>query len=311
MKYCYGVDIGGTTVKLGLFTDEGKLIEKWEIVTNTENKGEAILPDVCGTIKENINKNKLDKSMIIGLGVGIPGPVDKFGRVKSTANLGWDFKDIKLELEEGLDLPVKVGNDANIAALGEMWVGGGAGYENLIVITLGTGVGGGIIINGRPLVGEHGAGGEIGHMRVNMQEETVCGCGRKGCLEQYASATGIARLARKRLEKDGAPSLLREREVSAKSVFDCLKEGDAIATEIVEEFSGILGDAIASLCVVVDPAVVVIGGGVSKAGEILIQYVKKHFEAVAFFANTELKFALAELGNDAGIYGGAKLILGE
>ena len=309
MKYCFGVDIGGTTVKIGLFTTEGELLEKWEIKTRTENKGEAILPDIAESLKRKMEEKGLAVQEMSGIGLGIPAPVDAKGVVQNTANLGWGYKEVKREMEELTGLPVEAGNDANVAALGEMWLGAGKGRENMIMVTLGTGVGGGVIVNGRPLVGAHGAGGEIGHLCVNYEETEHCGCGKTGCLEQYASATGIARLARKRLEKDDADTVLRGRHLSAKSVFDALKEGDKVAEEIVEEFGEYLGHALANLAAVTDPAVIVIGGGVSRAGEILLGYVEKNFQKKAFFSNKDTEFVLATLGNDAGICGAAKLIL--
>lgn len=309
MKYCFGVDIGGTTVKIGLFTTEGELLEKWEIKTRTENKGEAILPDIAESLKRKMEEKRLAVQEMSGIGIGIPAPVDAKGVVQNTANLGWGYKEVKREMEELTGLPVEAGNDANVAALGEMWLGAGKGQENMIMVTLGTGVGGGVIVNGRPLVGAHGAGGEIGHLCVNYEETEHCGCGKTGCLEQYASATGIARLARKRLEKDDADTVLRGCHLSAKSVFDALKEGDKVAEEIVEEFGEYLGHALANLAAVTDPAVIVIGGGVSKAGEILLGYVEKNFQKKAFFSNKDTEFVLATLGNDAGICGAAKLIL--
>ena len=309
MKYCFGVDIGGTTVKIGLFTTEGELLEKWEIKTRTENKGEAILPDIAESLKRKMEEKGLAVQEMSGIGIGIPAPVDAKGVVQNTANLGWGYKEVKREMEELTGLPVEAGNDANVAALGEMWLGAGKGRENMIMVTLGTGVGGGVIVNGRPLVGAHGAGGEIGHLCVNYEETEHCGCGKTGCLEQYASATGIARLARNRLEKDDADTVLRGRHLSAKSVFDALKEGDKVAEEIVEEFGEYLGHALANLAAVTDPAVIVIGGGVSRAGEILLGYVEKNFQKKAFFSNKDTEFVLATLGNDAGICGAAKLIL--
>lgn len=309
MKYCFGVDIGGTTVKMGLFTTEGDLLDKWEIKTRTENGGEAILPDIARSLQEKMEEKKIKELQMSGIGVGVPAPVGSDGVVKNTANLGWGYKEVKKELEELTGQRVKVGNDANVAALGEMWLGAGKGQKNMVMITLGTGVGGGVIINGKPVVGAHGAGGEIGHICVNEKETISCGCGKKGCLEQYASATGIVRLAKERLAKDEDPSLLREGEVSAKAVFDALKEGDAVAEEIIEEFGQYLGHAMANVAVIVDPSVIVIGGGVSKAGEILLKYVEKSFKEREFFANAGTKFVLATLGNDAGICGAAKLIL--
>ena len=309
MKYCFGVDIGGTTVKLGLFTTEGEIIDKWEIKTRTENQGEAVLPDIADALKKKLAEKQIEKNQVEGIGVGVPAPVDAEGVVQNTANLGWGYKEVKREMEELSGMKAEIGNDANVAALGEMWLGAGKGRKNIIMVTLGTGVGGGIIVDGKPLVGAHGAGGEIGHLCVNYEETDHCGCGNTGCLEQYASATGITRLANIRLAKDDKESVLRGQEISAKTVFDAVKAGDAVAEEIAEEFGKYLGYAMANLAAVVDPAAIVIGGGVSKAGEILLKYVEKNFKERAFFANKDTEFVLATLGNDAGICGAAKLIL--
>lgn len=309
MKYCFGVDIGGTTVKLGLFTTDGEIVDKWEIKTRTENQGEAVLPDIAEALKEKLEEKKIGRDEVEGIGVGVPAPVNAEGVVQNTANLGWGYKEVKREMEELSGMRAEIGNDANVAALGEMWLGAGKGRKNIVMVTLGTGVGGGIIIDGKPLVGAHGAGGEIGHLCVNYEETDHCGCGNTGCLEQYASATGITRLANIRLANDDAKSVLREQEVSAKTVFDAVKAGDAVAKEIAEEFGKYLGHAMANLAAVVDPSAIVIGGGVSKAGEVLIEYVEKNFKERAFFANKDTEFVLATLGNDAGICGAAKLIL--
>ena len=309
MKYCFGVDIGGTTVKLGLFTTEGEIIDKWEIKTRTENQGEAVLPDIAEALKKKLAEKQIEKDQVEGIGVGVPAPVDAEGVVQNTANLGWGYKEVKREMEELSGMKAEIGNDANVAALGEMWLGAGKGRKNIIMVTLGTGVGGGIIVDGKPLVGAHGAGGEIGHLCVNYEETDHCGCGNTGCLEQYASATGITRLANIRLAKDDKASVLRGQEVSAKTVFDAVKADDEVAKEIAEEFGKYLGHAMANLAAVADPSAIVIGGGVSKAGEVLLQYVEKNFKEKAFFANKDTEFVLATLGNDAGICGAAKLIL--
>lgn len=309
MKYCFGVDIGGTTVKLGLFTAGGEIVDKWEIKTRTENQGEAVLPDIAEALNAKLAEKKIGRDEVEGIGVGVPAPVDAEGVVQNTANLGWGYKEVKREMEELSGMRAKIGNDANVAALGEMWLGAGKGRKNIIMVTLGTGVGGGIIIDGKPLVGAHGAGGEIGHLCVNYEETDHCGCGNTGCLEQYASATGITRLANIRLAKDDTSSVLRGQEVSAKTVFDAVKAEDAVAKEIAEEFGKYLGHAMANLAAVADPSAIVIGGGVSKAGEVLIEYVEKNFKERAFFANKDTEFVLATLGNDAGICGAAKLIL--
>lgn len=312
MKYCFGADVGGTTVKLGLFTEGGELVDKWEIITRTENKGEAILPDIVKSLKAKIQEKGIMPDEVIGVGMGIPAPVNSEGIVEKTANLGWGYKEVKRELQELTGWKVAIGNDANVAALGEMWKGAGHGEKNMIMVTLGTGVGGGAIIEGKPLIGAHGAGAEIGHICVNDSEERVCGCGKKGCLEQYASATGIARLARERLRADEKVSVLREKDleqIDAKEVFDALKGGDEVAEEIVEKFGEYLAKGLATVAVVLDPNLFVIGGGVSKAGEILIPYVQKYYQKSAFFANKEVKFTIASIGNDAGICGAAKLLL--
>ena len=309
MKYCFGVDIGGTTVKMGLFEETGAILEKWEIKTHTEEEGKAILPDVAASIKEKMNEHQLASEDIIGIGAGVPAPVTEEGVVFGSANLGWKYKEVKKELEELTGLSAEVGNDANVAALGEMWKGGGAGYKNLIMVTLGTGVGGGVIVNGKILNGSTGAGGEIGHICVNYEETEVCGCGGRGCLEQYASATGIVRLAKRKLAGETRETILNGEELSAKAVFDAVKAGDVVAKEIAETFGNYLGRALANLAIVIDPSVFVIGGGVSKAGEILLNYIETPFQEHAFFANKDVKFSLATLGNDAGICGAAKLIL--
>ncbi len=307
MKYVFGVDIGGTTVKIGLFDVEGNVLDKWEIPTRTENEGEEILPDVADSIREKMKQ--MDKEAIAGIGVGAPGPIDADGVVHRAVNLGWKTFNVKETLEALINLPVRAGNDANVAALGEMWMGGGKGYKDLVVVTLGTGVGGGIIVDGRMVSGSTGAAGEIGHIHVDDTETDVCNCGNKGCLEQFASATGITRLANKKLASTDMDSVLRSGEVSAKAVFDAVKARDPLAMEVAEQFGKYLGDALAAVAGVVNPEAFVIGGGVSKAGEVLIDYIRPHYEKSVFQGSREVKFALATLGNDAGIYGAAKLVL--
>ena len=307
--YCFGIDVGGTTVKCGLFRTDGTLVEKWEIPTRKENNGDQILPDVAAAVNAKIEEKGISKDDVEGVGIGVPGPVNSKGEVDRAVNLYWGYKDVAGEMEELTGLPAKAGNDANVAALGEAWKGAAAGSSDVIMVTLGTGVGGGIIVDGKIVTGHHGAGGEIGHLCVNYEETDHCGCGNTGCLEQYASATGITRLANIRLAKDDKASVLRGQEVSAKTVFDAVKADDEVAKEIAEEFGKYLGHAMANLAAVADPSAIVIGGGVSKAGEVLLQYVEKNFKEKAFFANKDTEFVLATLGNDAGICGAAKLIL--
>lgn len=308
-KYIFGVDIGGTTVKLGFFDREGTLLDKWEIPTRTEDGGCNILPDVAESISEKLKEKEVAIEDVAGIGVGAPGPIDGEGVVHRAVNLGWGVFSIKKTLEDILHLPVMAGNDANVAALGEMWKGGGRGSRDMIMVTLGTGVGGGIITNGRILTGVCGAGGEIGHVHVEDAETESCNCGNYGCLEQYTSATGITRLANKKLAGCDKESVLRGGEVSAKTVFDAVKQKDALAMEVAEEFGKYLGDGLAVIASVINPDTIVIGGGVSKAGEILMDYIKPHYEKNVFHGSREVNFALATLGNDAGIYGSAKLVL--
>lgn len=310
-QYGFGVDVGGTTIKMGFFDGEGNLLDKWEVKTDTQNQGNRILDDIAEEIQGKLKERDIQKSQVAGIGLGVPGPVKADGTVVKCINLGWGVFNVEQALQEKTGLPVRAGNDANVAALGEMWKGGGKGCKNLLLVTLGTGVGGGIIIEGRMVAGSNGAGGEIGHMCVNEQETENCPCGKKGCLEQYASATGIVHMVEKALAESDTESTLRQAApLTAKDVFDEAKKGDAFAKEQVGQMGRILGTAIANVACIVNPEIIVIGGGVSKAGNILIDVVEKHFREKTFHACRNAEFALAELGNDAGIYGAAYLILG-
>lgn len=311
-KYAFGIDLGGTTVKLGLFDGEENLLDKWEIPTRTEDGGKEILPDIAKSIKEKVAEKNIAKEDVLGVGIDVPGPVLEEQVVNRCVNLGWGVIDVSKELGSLLDgIVVKVSNDANAAALGEQWKGGGEGHNNVVMVTLGTGVGGGIILDGKILSGVHGAGGEIGHMKVNDEETETCGCGNKGCLEQYASATGITRMGHKFLKENTRPtSLVDDDTLSSKVIFDAAKTGDEVANQIVEKFGQILGKALANIAVVVDPDVFVIGGGVSKAGQILIDTVGKYYREFAFHATSHIELNLAKLGNDAGMYGAVKTVLG-
>ena len=309
-EYVFGVDIGGTTVKLGLFDNSGNVLDKWEIPTRTENGGTNILPDIAQSIQDKMSEKNIDKDNVAGVGVGAPGPVDGAGIIHKAVNLGWNEMNLKQELSTLLSgMRVEGGNDANVAALGEMWKGGGQGYGNLVAVTLGTGVGGGIIINGKIMTGATGSGGEIGHIHVEDEESEACGCGNYGCLEEYASATGITRLANRKLQASDKGSVLRQGEVSAKTVFDAVKAGDELAIEVAQQFGEYLGKGLAVIAGVINPEIFVIGGGVSKAGEVLFDYIRPAFDKTVFHGCKDTKFALATLGNDAGIYGAAKMVL--
>ena len=305
MKIGFGVDLGGTTVKIAVFEETGKMLSKWEIPTVTENNGQKILPDIADSIRAYIQKEGVTD--VLGIGIGVPGPVDTRGVVNGCNNLGWGVVPVEKVLGELTGFLVKAGNDASVAALGESWAGG-KDCENMVFVTLGTGVGGGIVVEGKLLYGAHGAGGEVGHMVMNPHETVQCSCGKYGCLEQYGSATGIVRLAKEALAKSITPSALRGAEkLTCKDVFDAAKAEDALATEVLEQVYAYLGAAIANICNTVDPEAVVLGGGVSKAGQVLLDGVEKAFHKYVFHAASGCQFALASLFNDAGAYGAFKL----
>ena len=309
-KYGFGVDVGGTSVKMGFFETDGKLLDKWEIRTNTNDKGKEILPDIARAIDNKLAQEGISKNDVEGVGIGVPGPVRTDGVVNICVNLGWGVMNVAEELSGMTGLKVKVGNDANVAALGEMWQGGAKGSSDVILVTLGTGVGGGIIVDGKIVAGFDGAGGEIGHITVNNDEIEPCNCGQYGCLEQYTSATGIVRMAKRKLAKTADDTKLRSyTRLSAKDVFDEAKKGDEVALGLVDDLGEILGSALSNMACVVNPEVIVIGGGVSKAGQILIDTIQKHYVETAFHACRNTRFELARLGNDAGIYGSMRMIL--
>ena len=310
-KYCFGIDVGGTTVKMGLFTTEGELLDKWEIPTRKEDGGAYFLNDVAASVEAKLAEKNIAKEDVAGAGIGVPGPTLDTGYVSICVNLGWKDKNPANELSELLSIPVKAGNDANVAALGEMWKGGGEGYLDVVLLTLGTGVGGGIIINGEIAPSHRGVGGELGHITVNPDEEATCNCGNHGCLEQYASATGVVRIAKKLLAASKEESSLRTLEtVTAKDVFDAAKTGDHLAVEAVEVLGKYLGLVVANVALTVDPDVFVIGGGVSKAGQVLIDVITKYYHKFAkIIGDNKAKVVLAKLGNDAGIYGAARMVL--
>ena len=280
--YGFGVDIGGTTCKIGLFDMSGQIIEKWEIPTNTSHAGTLILDDIASALHTKIEEKAISLDDVQGIGLGVPGPVGKDGTVYKCINLGWDVFNVEESLAKKTGLYVKAGNDANVAALGEMWQGGAKSHQNVVMMTLGTGVGGGIILDG---------------------------CGNKGCLEQYASATGLVRMAKKKLENDQRDSQLRQYpKFNAKNIFDAAKDNDPVAVELVEDFSSMLARAMAHIAVVVDPEVFVIGGGVSKAGDMLLEGIRRKYQEIAFHACKATTITLAKLGNDAGMYGCVRLL---
>ena len=310
-KYIFGIDLGGTTIKLGLFDTAGSLLDKWEIPTRTEDAGKYILTDIALSMNQALERHGIDHNDLLGAGLGVPGAVLEERFVKPCVNLnGWGGFDVAEHFSALCCCPVKVANDANAAALGEMWQGGGKGCSNMVLVTLGTGVGGGVIVDGKLITGIHGSGGEIGHITLQPDETEPCGCGKYGCLEQYASATGIVRQAKKLIAEYDTPSSLRAfDQLTAKDVLDCAKAGDELAVRVAEIFAQTLGQALVAVSCSCDPEVFVLGGGVSKAGNYIVDLVQKHFVRFAFPATEPTRFGLAILGNDAGIYGAAKLIL--
>lgn len=310
-NYCFGIDVGGTTVKMGLFRIDGQVLDKWEIPTRTENGGEAILPDIAASAMAKLEEKGISKDDVAGIGIGIPGPINDKGIVPHTANLGWGYKEVTRELAELTGLTCRGGNDANVAALGELWKGAAAGHKNGVMVTLGTGVGGGIIIDGKIVVGTNGAGGEIGHIHVDDNIPGHCGCGNQGCLEQVASANGTVRLAKWMMEEEPEETSLHMDTLTSKDIWDAVKAGDAFALKVAERFGKYLGLALANIASTVDPEVFVIGGGVSKAGTIILDYIKKYYVKYTFKGCRDAEFVLATLGNDAGIFGSAKLVIEE
>lgn len=309
-KLIFGIDLGGTSVKIGLFDKNEGLLEDWEIKTRKENNGAFILGDISDFILEKIKEKNISKEDMMGIGIGVPGPVSSDGTIYNGVNLGWGTFNVENELERLSGFPVKAANDANVAALGEMWKGGGKNYKDLVLITLGTGVGGGVIMDGKIVSGTNGSAGEIGHMPITDEETHLCGCGKYGCLEQVASATGIVKVAKKLLSDNDAPSKLREiKNLNSKDVFAAAEEGDAIAIEVTETLGKYLGTALANISSVIDPQAFVLGGGVSKAGQVLIDLVQKYYKVKVFSSCKDTKIVLAELGNQAGIYGAAKTLI--
>ena len=310
-RYVFGIDIGGTAVKCGLFTEDGQLKEKWEIPTNREEEGKKVPQEIADTILNKCKERGIEKEQVVGVGLGVPGPVREDGYVSHCPNLKWKDMQVNETMSKLTGFPAMAANDANVAALGEMWKGGGVGVSNMVLVTLGTGVGGGVIVEGKIVAGAFGAGGELGHMVMHPEETEQCGCGGYGHLEQYASATGIVRMAKKHMAENMVSSVLCEKEnLTAKDIFDAAKEKDTLAEALVDELGLVLARALAHVAAVVDPEAFVIGGGVSKAGNILTDAIERHYNTGIMKALQNKEFRLATLGNDAGIYGCAKLVLG-
>ena len=302
----FGVDVGGTNCKLGLFDESGNLLEKWEIPTDRTRVCEDVYAELCGKLAQR----GLPREAVRGIGMGLPGTKDRQGRF-TCPNLDWDCYpagNIMRQVSGGMT--VYTGNDANLAALGEMWRGSGVGHRNVVMATIGTGVGGGILIDGKIVEGAHGAGGEIGCIVVDPHETRPCPGGPQGRLEQYASATGLRTMMREALQLPHEPSMLDEEpRPTVRGLFSACEQGDTLALRILHTFADLLGKGLARVAYVVDPEIFILGGGVSKAGPILLDAVQAAFRQDMPALCHDTRFALAALGNDAGIYGAAKLIL--
>lgn len=308
-KYCFGVDVGGTSIKIGLFTEFGKLLQTEQIPTDKTENGKNIIEHIANKIKEIISQNHLEPEQMMGVGIGLPGPVTDEGVVLGCVNLGWQTMTMDSLSEKLYGTKIYPLNDANAATLGEMWQGGGIidgkMCKNIAFVTLGTGVGGGIVAGGHLLYGANGGAGEIGHFPVNSHETECCTCGKKGCLEQYCSATGAVRIGKKILASYG----IEAGDITAKDIFDRAKAGQKEYLEIVDTFGRYLAKGCAYIASATNPEIIVIGGGVSMAGHIIIEAVNKYFKTYAFGPCSNVKFVFAKLGNDSGMYGGAYTVI--
>ena len=302
-KYAFGVDIGGTTIKIGLFETSGNLIEKWEIPTRTQENGTYILNDIAEAIAAKLAEKNISEKEIEGIGVGVPGPVGDDGTVYKCVNLGWSVFNVAIELERKTGFKVKVGNDANVAALGEMWQGGGKGYKNLVMVTLGTGIGGGIIINKKIYAGTKGDAGEIGHMCIEADGKP-CPCGENGCWEQYASVSALIEQTEAAAEKEPDSVLARvikeDGVVDGRTVFEAMTEGCPVAQKVFDKYISYLSVGIKNIINIFRPGLVVIAGGISEAGDMLLEPLVKK-------VGSDVPVKISRLQNDAGIIGAAQL----
>ena len=312
--YAFGVDLGGNAIKIGLFQTTGNLVEKWTIPARLEDHGSHLLADVVDAIRAKMAERSLTWDVVEGVGMGVPGPVDQDGTVMRCVNLGWDILNVPQavrELEPAIE-KLKVANDVNAATLGEMWQGGAQWNNSAVMVTLGVGIGSGIVVDNKVFVGSTGAAGEIGHRCVNPKGTERCTCGNYGCLEQYCSDTGLVRTAQAVLEeRPEEPSLLRDGEITPKAICQAAKKGDAAATEVLERFGQLMGQALTAVACTVNPQVFVIGGQMAQAGMAILKPIETYFRRYAFHAFRNTPFVLAELGEDAGIYGSVRMLFEE
>lgn len=311
MGLYFGVDVGGTQIKFGYFSKEGILLEKWIADTDLSEAGNRIIPQVAEEIRDFCKRKKIDSTEINGIGMGIPGPVDKNGYVKKSVNLHWyDFNPVEILRQEFPGVTVEAGNDANVAALGEYYAGGGKKYSSMMLITLGTGVGGGIILNGNVLLGANGIAGEIGHITVDPGEPDACNCGNHGCLDQFASANGLVRIANRLTKERKTESPLQNiKNFTAKEICGLAGQGDKLCIKCLEICMGNLGHAMAEFTHAFDPEVFVIGGGVSRSSELILPIIQKAYSEKLHLIEKGADIVTAQLGNDAGITGACLQVL--
>ena len=308
MQYGFGVDIYGPQIKIGFFDASGKLLHKWKINTPMQNSGNDILPAVAAEIDRYLTKKHIFEDDVLGIGVGIPGPVNSTGTVNKCINFGWGVFNINRALSGLTGLPVASGNIASIAALGECWRGNSS--KNMVFAALNTGLGGAVVCNGNVVLGAQGGGGELGHMIINKNEKEACTCGKRGCVEQYCSPTGILRLAKRQLLANATPSVLRNRPLTDyHQVLDAAADGDRIAKTVMDQFYDYMGHFLSNVCCVTNPDKVVLGGEFCRMGPSLLENVAKAFHKYIFHANENVRFEYAKLGTDASIYGAFKLVL--
>ena len=316
-KKIIGIDLGGTSIKFAILTQAGEIQEKWSIKTNIFDEGSHIVDEMIASIQHRMELLGLSAENFLGIGMGSPGVVNREkGTVVGAYNLNWKTEQpIKEKIEGALGIPFFIDNDANVAALGEQWVGAGANDPDVVFVTLGTGVGGGVVADGNLIHGVAGAGGELGHITVDFEQPIQCTCGKAGCLETVASATGIVNLTRRYADEYAGDAKLKQmiddgQDVSAKDVFDLAKENDELALIVYRNFCRYLGIACANIGSILNPSTIVIGGGVSAAGEFLLEGLNEVLQANSFpQVKTSTKLALANLGNDAGVIGAASLVV--
>lgn len=306
-----GIDLGGTSIKMAFITQDGLILNKWDTPTNTTDNGINIPSEIICSIQYQMERASISMDQIIGIGIGAPAFLEmNTGFVYHAVNIGWRNFPLKETLEKLSGLPVFVDNDANAAALGEMWKGSGEGSQTIIFVTLGTGVGGGIIINGEIVHGTNGMAGEIGHIMVEPGGGAPCNCGKSGCLETVASATGLVRITKEQIDHNQASILYKKKEfLTSMDIFSAAEQGDDFAISMIDRMGFYLGSVLSNLSNALNPEKIIIGGGVSKAGELLLNPIRHYFSTYALpRVNEGAKIVRASLGNDAGMIGAAWLV---